>query len=238
MRRGSPPIFTIVALLACIILALGACTPGAAPAATPDPALAGKWEFAGYQVDRDRMTVFVRVYGQAEISATLGADRPADRVEGGGQSGIRRFIFENVQRGRHPLRLSGPPDTLYLRNVWMPPSQAPVLTEGQRVTLKAGDGFFVRADELMVVFTGALGDSRCPVGATCVQAGETTLSFTTYSAGAPVVETIISPPRDQAGGELVAGFLLIVHSVSPDRMQNEQPDFSKYEVTVSFARES
>ena len=240
MQRVTASVSPVLVVLAWLSLMLAACSsgPAAAPTATPDPALAGRWEFAGYQVDRDRMTVFVRVYGPAQVSATLEADRPADKVEGGEKSGIRRFIFENVPPGRHPLRLSGAGDLLYLRSVWMPPAQPRELPAGERITLKPGDGFFIRAGELTVVFTGVLGDSRCPVGATCIQAGETTLSFTAYGNGVPALETIIGPPRDQAGGELIAGFLLIVHSVSPERRQGEQPDFSKYEVTVSFAAQS
>jgi hypothetical protein len=225
-------------VLACLGFTLAACSSGPAPTATPDPALAGKWEYAGYQVDRERMTVFARLYGPGQVSATLEADRPSDRAEGGENGGIRRFIFENVPPGRHPLRLTGAGDLLHLRTVWMPPAQTRELPAGERITLKPGDGFLIRAGELTVVFTGALGDSRCPVGVTCIQAGETNLSFTAYSTGVPVLESVISPPRDQAGGELIAGFLLIIHSVSPERMQDEQPDFSKYEVTVSFAAQS
>jgi hypothetical protein len=221
-------------LLATLVSGLAACRPSQ-PAPTPDPSLAGRWEYAGYQIDGDRMTVYARLFGPSDVSAVLRSDRLPDRTEGGSSEGIRSFVFEKLAPGRYSLRLSDTAGSAYIVGVWMPPATVPDLPAGERITLKPGEGFRIKGADLVILFTGVFGESRCPVDVTCVQAGEVNLMLTAYKKGGAAIEKMFSVPRDGAGGELVAQFLVTVHSVSPEPTSTAQPDFSKYEITVSFA---
>ena len=235
-----PARFPLSAALPFVLFAVAglavACSGGdaTAPTPTPDPALAGRWEYAGYQVDGKSITVFVRLLAPGKVEATLD-NSPASRAEGGESGGIHKFTFENVAPGRHVLRITDAGGTAHIRAVWMPAASSPELGPQERITLKPGDGFKVKGADFTVLYTGTLGDSRCPVDVTCIRAGDTTHSFTGYAKGAPAIETVIVAPNGSAGGEVMLKYLVTVHTVSPEPRTGVQPDFSKYQVEASYA---
>ncbi|GEM_PF-1299060 len=217
-----------------LLLATGACSSSEA-APTPDLTFANRWEYQGYQADATSIRVFVRVLGPTELETTLD-DASAAKVEGGVPSGIRTFTFTNVPEGRHGLHIKGANGVTNLLTVWMPPADVPTLESQQRIKLKPGEGFRIKDSAYTVVFTGVLGDSRCPVDVTCIRAGDTTVHMTAYRSGAPATELPIIVERDIATGDMLANtYLITVHSVSPMPRANQTPDFSKYEIEASFS---
>lgn len=234
MPRFSLRALTVV--LALMLLAAVSGCSSAAPIPTPDPALKNRWEFAGYQIDGDRMTVFARLFGPSKVSALLGEDILPNRTAGNEQAaGLREFIFEKPAPGRHNLNLSDDSGNSYIQNVWVPPDTISDLTAGEKATLRPGQGFRIKSADTVMLFTGVFGESRCPADVTCIQAGQVDLMMTAFKRGVPAVETLFHVPNGGTADEAVTKFTVTVHSVSPEPRSGEKPDFSQYEIVVSFA---
>jgi hypothetical protein len=201
---------------------------------TPDLTFANRWEYQGYQPDGTSIKVFVRVLGPSELETVIDGVAAA-KMEGGIPSGIRTFTFPDVAPGRHGLRIIGANGVTNLLTVWMPPATVPTLESQQRIKLKPGEGFRIKDSAYTVVFTGVLGDSRCPVDVTCIRAGEVTVHMTAYRAGAPAVEMPIVAEKDVVTGDMLANtYLITIHSVLPMPRADQPTDFSKYEIEASF----
>lgn len=237
-----PAARTVVTVLAAVAFAAAAAACGSGessqPTATPDPNLAGRWEYAGYEVDGNDLTVLVRNIGAADVDASLDDVASPSNAPGAAGPGIRRYEFKDVSAGRHVLRLTDPAGLTHIRGVWAAQPRLPALAPGQKRLMKTGDGFEVAGAGLRVLFTGVFGDSRCPVNVTCIQAGEVTLIMAAFPDDAPVIEQTIRVPNGAAGGELITKYLVTVHSVTPPRVEGVQPDFAAYEIEVSYFVES
>lgn len=221
------------------LLALIACraegnqpTPTAGP--TIDPALADRWDYEGYAVDGATMIVYARVYSQSSLQANLDGDPPT-RTEGGDEAGLMTFRFNSVGPGRHALRVGLSQENFYAQGAWMPPSGLGELPPGEKLKLLPGQGFKARGEDFTILYTGTYADSRCPAGVTCIWAGETAHQFTGIKKGQPVIESLVKVPNGQVGTtEVTPKYAVSVHSVSPGPKAGEQPDFSKYEIEVSY----
>ncbi|MSQ08105.1 MAG: hypothetical protein EXR57_01060 [Dehalococcoidia bacterium] len=234
MTRFPLRALTVVFALALLATVAG-CSSGT-PAPTPDPLFNNKWEFAGYQVDVDRLTVFARVFGASKVSALLGEDILPNKTSGSEKAaGLREFIFEKPVPGRYNLNLSDDSGNAYIQYVWVPAATVSDLAASEKITLKPGEGFRVKSADSVVLFTGVLGESRCPVGVTCVRAGQVDLMMTAFKKGVPAVETMFHVANGVSSDELVTTFTVTVHSVSPEPRSGEKPDFSQYEIVVSAA---
>ncbi len=231
-------ILAVMIALAATTLALAGCSSGdGAAAPTPDPLLAGQWEYAGYQVDGSDVSVFVRLFGLADVSATLDDSVQPFKVTGGDRVGIQTVLFSEIAPGRHSLRISDTGGTQHIRDVWVPPATVLDVAAEGRVKLKSGDGFRVKGTDLIVLFTGVFGDSRCPTDVVCVQAGDVTLIMSGYLPDKPVIETAFTVVAGTQGSGLISGYRVAVHDVTPTRTSGTQPDFSTYEVEVSYTHE-
>ena len=233
MPRFPFRMLTAVFALSLLAAVIG-CSSGA-PAATPDPALKDKWEFAGYQIDVGGMTVFARLFGPSKLSALLGDDILPNKTTGSEKAaGLRGFIFEKPASGSYSLKLSDDSGNAYIQNVWVPPATVPDLPAGEKVTLKPGEGFRIKSADTVVLFTGVFGESRCPADVVCVRAGQADLMLTAFKNGVPAVETLFHLPNGGTAESAVTKFTVTVHSVSPEPKSGEKPDFSQYEIVVSF----
>jgi len=232
------PLCVLTVVLALTLLAAVTGCGSAAPTPTPDPALENRWEFAGYQIDGDRMTVFARLFGASRVSALLGEDILPNKATGSEQAaGLREFIFEKPAPGSYSLKLSDDSGNAYIQNVWVPPAMVPDLPAGEKATLKPGQGFRIKSADMVVLFTGVFGESRCPADVTCVRAGQVDLMMTAFKKGVPAVETLFHVSNGASADGTVTKFKVTVHSASPEPRSGEKPDFSQYEIVASFAGE-
>ncbi len=232
--------FRSVLLALCLAgasIALSAACAGDAPASTPstDPSLDGKWEYAGYQASGTSLTVLVRHLGPGRVNATLDTTlEPSDSDLASG-AGLSRFRFDSLSPGRHKLNIADGAIT-HARSVWLPPAALADLAPQEQRPLKPGEGFRIAAADVGVVFTGVLGDSRCPVDVQCIQAGDTTLSVTAYPKDAPAIEIVVVVPNGRPGGEVILSkYLIAAKSVTPEARSGQQPDFSAYQAEFSYA---
>jgi hypothetical protein len=105
---------------------------------------------------------------------------------------------------------------------------------GQPFDLRAGVSAVV-ADDLKVTFNGVRSDSRCPVDAVCIQAGEAIVALTlSPSAAAPVERELRTSPGLSEVSYLSYVVKLVALAPYPKSTQQIRPE--DYVATLSIDR--
>lgn len=86
---------------------------------------------------------------------------------------------------------------------------------GQIIELRPGQTASIEAEELKVKFAGVISDSRCPVGAKCVWAGEVTLVLEVTHLGSSRSLTLIQSGLDAQNSADFSGGFEIEFDVEP-----------------------
>lgn len=107
---------------------------------------------------------------------------------------------------------------------------------GQEFTLPVGEKVSIEGEELTIKFVEVLGDSRCPAGVQCIQAGEAQCQLRFTYVGSPADMTIVHP----GGGDVSATdyFIMykIVFKLQPYPQAGQQIAASDYKLVMTVTK--
>lgn len=107
---------------------------------------------------------------------------------------------------------------------------------GQEFTLPVGEKASIEDEELTIKFVEVLGDSRCPAGVQCIQAGEAQCQLRFTYVGSPADMTIVQP----GGGDVSATdyFIMykIVFKLEPYPQAGQQIAASDYKLVMTVTK--
>jgi hypothetical protein len=114
-------------------------------------------------------------------------------------------------------------------------TQTATVTPGQEFQLSPGGRAYVAGENLGIEFVGVTQDSRCPIGAVCIQAGQVVCLVNLTVSGSVYQASLTEPGGSQQAEQIYLGYNF-VFNVLPYPEAGKDLRFENYRLVLKVTR--